>query len=45
MKCKVCDTEMFVDKTEQTDEKEIFYYKCPNPNCSNFGYTQNNGNK
>ena len=40
MKCKVCQTEMFIDKTTTDEEKgtETFIYKCPNPNCSNYGY-------
>lgn len=38
MECKYCGAEMFIDKSEQKDDTEIFYYKCPNKNCVNYGY-------
>lgn len=40
MKCEVCDTEMFIDKTERVGNTEMFLYKCPNPNCENYGYKE-----
>lgn len=41
MKCNLCKTEMIVDHTEEKGDTEVFYYKCPNPKCANYGY----GNK
>lgn len=38
MKCKECDTDMFVDHVTQNGDTEVFHYKCPNPQCKNFGY-------
>lgn len=40
MKCPICQTEMFIDSTIEDKEKgtETFVYKCPNSNCSNYGY-------
>lgn len=29
---------MLIDSTEQIGNQEIFNYKCPNPQCSNYGY-------
>lgn len=42
MKCKVCDTEMLVDRSVEDIEKgtETFIYKCPNPRCENYGYKE-----
>lgn len=38
MKCKECNTEMFIDSTTQTEDTETFNYKCPNPQCTKYGY-------
>lgn len=38
MKCKHCNIEMIVDKREENEDTEVFKYKCPNPQCSNYGY-------
>ena len=38
MKCKHCQTEMLIDSTEELENQEIFNYKCPNPQCPNYGY-------
>lgn len=42
MKCKVCDTEMFVDSVTEDVESgtEVFHYKCRNPQCENYGYEE-----
>jgi len=31
---------MLIDRTEKDEEKntETFIYKCPNPQCTNYGY-------
>ena len=31
---------MFIDKTEELEDREIYYFKCPNPNCKNYGYKE-----
>jgi len=40
MKCKLCKTEMILDRAVERQEDGIteFHYKCPNKNCSNYGY-------
>lgn len=40
MQCNQCNTEMLIDRVEKDTEKgtETFIYKCPNPQCSNYGY-------
>ena len=38
MKCKECQTEMFIDSTTVVGNSETFNYKCPNPKCANYGY-------
>lgn len=38
MICKTCGTDMFIDHTEQEGNREVFVYKCPNSNCTNYGY-------
>ena len=38
MKCKECNTEMFIDRVDEADNTEVFHYKCPNPECKNYGY-------
>ena len=38
MKCKECNTEMFIDSVDEVDNTEVFHYKCPNPECKNYGY-------
>lgn len=38
MKCKLCNTDMLVDKTQEKDDTETFYYLCPNKECTNYGY-------
>ena len=38
MKCKECNTEMLIDKVDEAYYTEVFHYKCPNPNCKNYGY-------
>ena len=40
MKCSLCNTEMIVDHSEEKGDTEVFYYKCPNPQCANFGYKE-----
>ena len=40
MKCKVCDTEMFIDKVDELEDTEVFHYKCPIPQCKNYGYKE-----
>lgn len=40
MKCKECDTEMYIDSVVEEDNREIFNYKCPNPQCKNYGYQE-----
>ena len=44
MKCKLCETEMLVDKVveREADGVEEFYYKCPNKNCQQYGYGEEN---
>ena len=44
MKCKYCDTEMFVDSVAEKENQEIFSYKCPNKNCVNYGYKNSQAN-
>ena len=29
---------MLIDSTEVKENQEIFNYKCPNPQCPNYGY-------
>ena len=29
---------MFIDSVEEVDNTEVFHYKCPNPECKNYGY-------
>lgn len=40
MKCRICNTEMLVDRAVERAEDGVveFHYKCPNKACSNFGY-------
>jgi hypothetical protein len=38
MLCKDCKTEMFVDTVTESDNTETYHYKCPNPQCTNYGY-------
>lgn len=38
MNCRECDTDMFVDHATQNGDTEVFHYKCPNPQCKNYGY-------
>ena len=40
MKCKVCKTEMLVDKAVENADKAVVevHYKCPNKQCSEWGY-------
>lgn len=40
MKCRLCKTEMIVDRVVEKEEDGVaeFHYKCPNKNCSNYGY-------
>lgn len=40
MKCRICKTEMLVDRAVEREEDGVveFHYKCPNKNCANFGY-------
>lgn len=40
MKCRLCKTEMLVDRVVEKEEDGVaeFHYKCPNKNCANFGY-------
>ena len=40
MKCKLCGTEMLVDKAVENKEKQMveIHYKCPNKQCGNWGY-------
>ena len=38
MKCKECQTEMFIDSSEELEDSEVFHYKYPNPKCNNYGY-------
>ena len=42
MKCRVCKTEMLLDRVVEREEesKAEFYYKCPNKNCAEFGYKE-----
>ena len=42
MKCRICKTEMLVDKVveRETDGVAEFHYKCPNKQCSNYGYKE-----
>lgn len=42
MKCKECQTEMFIDSSEELEleDREVFHYKCPNKNCKNYGYKE-----
>ena len=42
MKCRVCKTEMLLDRVVEREEDSVaeFYYKCPNKNCSEFGYKE-----
>lgn len=43
MKCKECNTEMFIDSTNIVEYSETFIYKCPNPQCVNYGYREGRG--
>lgn len=40
MKCRICKTEMLVDRAVEREEDGVveFHYKCPNKTCSNYGY-------
>jgi hypothetical protein len=42
MKCRICKTEMLVDSVveRETDSVAEFHYKCPNRQCSNYGYKE-----
>ena len=40
MKCKECGAEMLVDSVEEKEDTQVFHYKCPNPKCTNYGYTE-----
>ena len=42
MKCRLCNTEMIVDKVVEKTEDNVaqIYYKCPNKQCANFGYKE-----
>ena len=31
MKCKECNTEMYIDHVDELEDTEVFHYKCPNP--------------
>jgi hypothetical protein len=31
---------MFIDKVEEKNDTEVFHYKCPNPECKNYGYNK-----
>ena len=44
MKCKVCNTEMYIDSIDESEDMEVFYYKCPNPICTNYGYKKESEN-
>lgn len=32
---------MNVDKIDEKVNEEVVKYKCPNPNCENYGYKEN----
>ena len=40
MKCRLCKTQMLVDRVVEKEEDGVaeVHYKCPNKNCANFGY-------
>ena len=42
MKCRLCKTEMLVDRVVEKEEDGVaeFHYKCPNKQCSNYGYSK-----
>ena len=40
MKCKECNTEMFIDSVEELEDTEVFHYKYINPKCKNYGYKE-----
>lgn len=42
MKCQECNTEMLIDSVTVEGNKETFNYKCPNTQCSNYGYKKEN---
>jgi hypothetical protein len=29
---------MYIDSVDEAEDMEVFHYKCPNPNCTNYGY-------
>lgn len=45
MKCRECDTDMFVDHVTPNGDTEVFHYKCPNPQCKNYGYGKEKSNE
>ena len=40
MKCRVCKTEMLVDRAVEKQAESVveIHYKCPNTQCSQWGY-------
>lgn len=40
MKCRICKTEMLVDRAVEREADGVveFHYKCPNKQCENYGY-------
>ena len=42
MKCRLCKTQMLVDRVVEKEEDSVaeVHYKCPNKNCANFGYAE-----
>ena len=46
MKCRLCKTQMLVDRVVEKEEDGVaeVHYKCPNKNCANFGYSNKTEN-
>lgn len=36
-RCSECKSEMILDRVVKTDEGDVFYYACVNPNCRERG--------
>lgn len=43
MKCRYCGVEMLVDRVEEKEDSQSFFFKCPNPACPNYGYRPSEG--
>lgn len=40
MMCPKCGKEMYRDRVVEDGNKEVNYFKCPDPACLNYGYAK-----